>query len=89
METVIKMDKYKNFPKKQGLYEPQFEKDSCGVGFVCNISGEKSSDIIKQGLKVLERLAHRGAVGADPKTGDGAGILIQYPMNFLSRPVKR
>jgi len=89
METVIKMDKYKNFPKKQGLYEPQFEKDSCGVGFVCNISGEKSSDIIKQGLKVLERLAHRGAVGADPKTGDGAGILIQIPHEFFVSACKK
>ena len=66
-------------PKKQGLYDPQFEHDSCGVGFVCNISGERTNLTIRQGLEVLRRLSHRGAVGADPKTGDGAGILIQMP----------
>lgn len=60
-----------------------FHHDSCGVGFVCNIKGEKSYNIIKSGLEVLERLSHRGATGADPKTGDGAGILIQQPDEFL------
>ncbi|MEE8359768.1 MAG: glutamate synthase central domain-containing protein, partial [Candidatus Omnitrophota bacterium] len=73
----------RGFPKKQGLYDPQFEHDSCGVGFVCNVKGHKSNKIIKQGLEVLDRLSHRGAVGADPKTGDGAGILIQIPHEFL------
>ena len=73
------------FPKKQGLYDPQFEHDSCGVGFVCNIKGKKSSDIIRQGVEVLRRLSHRGAVGSDPKTGDGAGILIQTPHNFFAK----
>jgi len=71
------------FPKKQGLYDPQFEHDSCGVGFVCNIKGEKSYSVVGDGIKVLERLSHRGAVGADPNTGDGAGILIQIPHDFL------
>ncbi|MFH1576824.1 MAG: glutamate synthase large subunit [Candidatus Margulisiibacteriota bacterium] len=71
--------------KKQGLYDPQFEHDNCGVGFVVNINGQKSRDIIQQGLQVLKRLAHRGAVGADPKTGDGAGILIQIPHDFLAK----
>lgn len=84
--------KYKNklkynwcggLPKKQGLYDPQFEHDACGVGFVCNIKGKKSNDIVKQGLEVLRRLAHRGATGADPKTGDGAGLLIQFPHEFF------
>lgn len=70
-------------PKRQGLYDPRFEHDSCGVGFVCNIKGKKSHDIVKQGLEVLKRLAHRGATGADPKTGDGAGILIQFPHDFF------
>ncbi len=70
-------------PQKQGLYDPQFEHDSCGVGFVCNIKGNKSNDILKQGLEVLRHLAHRGACGADPKTGDGAGILIQFPHDFF------
>ncbi|MCQ9207075.1 MAG: glutamate synthase large subunit, partial [Omnitrophica bacterium] len=74
-----------HFPKKQGLYDPQFEKDSCGIGFVCNIRGEKSHTIVKQGLEVLKRLAHRGAVGSDPETGDGAGILIQVPHKFFAR----
>src|SRR4030043_907332 len=75
--------KYNHLPIKRGLYDPQFEHDSCGVGFVCNIKGKQSNDIIKQGLEVLRRLSHRGATGADPKTGDGAGILIQIPHNFF------
>ncbi len=72
-----------HFPRKQGLYDPQFEHSSCGVGFVCNIKGGKSYAIIRQGLEVLRRLAHRGATGSDPKTGDGAGILIQIPHQFF------
>jgi glutamate synthase domain-containing protein 2/glutamate synthase domain-containing protein 1/glutamate synthase domain-containing protein 3 len=71
------------FPKKQGLYDPQFERDSCGVGFVCDIKGKKSNDIVHLGLKALKRLLHRGATGADPKTGDGAGILMQIPHEFF------
>ncbi|MCX5706944.1 MAG: glutamate synthase large subunit, partial [Candidatus Omnitrophica bacterium] len=80
--------RYKRLPEKQGLYDPQFEHDSCGVGFVCNIKGKKSNEIIQQGLEVLSRLAHRGATGADPKTGDGAGILIQLPHEFLFKVCK-
>jgi glutamate synthase (NADPH/NADH) large chain len=75
--------------KKQGLYNPENEHDSCGVGFVCNINGEKSYDIVKKGLKILNRLAHRGAVGADPKTGDGAGILIQLPHEFFYKVTEK
>jgi len=75
--------KNRNFPEKQGLYDPRFEHDSCGVGFVCNIKGKKSHEIINQGLEVLTRLSHRGATGADPNTGDGAGILIQLPHEFF------
>ncbi|AKL94844.1 glutamate synthase ferredoxin dependend large subunit [Clostridium aceticum] len=71
------------YPSKQGLYDPQFEKDSCGVGFVASIKGEKTHDIVKKGLKVLVNLTHRGAVGSDPKTGDGAGILTQIPDEFF------
>ena len=66
-------------PVRQGLYDPRNEHDACGVGFVVNIKGRKSHDIIGQGLKILENLDHRGAVGADPLMGDGAGILIQTP----------
>jgi glutamate synthase (NADPH/NADH) large chain len=76
--------RYSQLPKKQGLYDPAFEHDACGVGFVCDIKGRKSNQIIKQGLEVLRRLAHRGATGADPKTGDGAGILIQIPHAFFA-----
>ena len=75
--------KYTHLPQKQGLYDPQFEHDSSGVGFVCNIKGKKSHDIVRQGLEILRRLAHRGATGADPKTGDGAGILIQFPHDLF------
>ena len=66
-------------PKKQGLYDPAFEKDSCGVGFVVHMKGEKSHEIVLQGLNILKRLEHRGACGSDPLTGDGAGLLIQIP----------
>jgi glutamate synthase (NADPH) large chain len=71
------------YPPAQGLYDPANERDSCGVGFVCNIKNTKSHAIVRQGLEILERLAHRGAVGADPKAGDGAGILVQIPDAFL------
>ncbi|MBT3184210.1 MAG: glutamate synthase large subunit [Nitrospina sp.] len=71
------------FPKKQGLYDPAFEKDSCGVGFVMNMKGEKSHEIIIQGLEILKKLEHRGACGSDAATGDGAGILIQIPHLFF------
>jgi len=70
-------------PGKQGLYDPANEHDACGVGFVADIKGRKSYDIISQGLAILERLTHRGAVGADPKAGDGAGILLQIPDAFF------
>lgn len=73
------------FPRRQGLYDPQYEKDSCGIGFVVNIKGKKSHDIVRKGLQVLENLTHRGAQGADSHTGDGAGILLQIPHAFLKR----
>ncbi len=72
-------------PKKQGLYNPQFEHDSCGVGFIVNIKGKKSHDIVRNGLKILENLTHRGACGCDPETGDGAGIMVQMPDAFLRK----
>ncbi|MBV9044439.1 MAG: glutamate synthase large subunit [Alphaproteobacteria bacterium] len=72
-----------DLPAKQGLYNPRNEHDSCGVGFVANIKGEKSHEIIEQGLQLLINLDHRGAVGADPLVGDGAGCLIQIPDALL------
>ena len=68
-----------------GLYQPAHEHDACGVGFVAHIAGQKSHAIVEQGLKILENLDHRGAVGADPLMGDGAGILIQIPDEFYPR----
>jgi len=70
-------------PPRQGLYDPANEHDACGVGFVANVKGHKSHEIVRQGLSILENLTHRGAVGADPCAGDGAGILIQIPDAFL------
>ncbi len=72
-------------PEKQGLYDPKFEHDACGMGFVVNIKGEKSHNIIDEALTVLENLNHRGASGADEYTGDGAGILVQIPHTFFKR----
>ena len=71
--------------RKQGLYDPRYEHDSCGVGVVASIKGEKSHDIIEKALQVLINLGHRGASGSDPKTGDGAGILVQMPHEFLAK----
>ena len=75
--------RFKHFPKKQGLYDPSYEHDACGVAFVCNVKGNRTNKLVKQGLEVLNRMVHRGAVGADPDTGDGAGILIQMPHTFF------
>jgi glutamate synthase (NADPH) large chain len=72
-------------PSPQGLYHPANERDACGIGFVANIKGEKSHDIIVKGIQVLLNLLHRGACGCDPETGDGAGLLIQIPHAFFAR----
>lgn len=74
---------YGSLPPKQGLYNPENEHDSCGVGFVAHIKGEKSHRIVEQGLTILKGVVHRGAVGADPKAGDGAGLLMQIPDAFF------
>ena len=70
-------------PAPQGLYDPQFEHDACGVAFLAQLSGEKSHDIVRQALTALENMEHRGASGAEPDSGDGAGILVQTPDDFL------
>ncbi len=73
------------YPKAQGLYSPSFEHDACGVGMICNLKGLKSHSIISDALQILENLSHRGACGCDEKTGDGAGILMQMPHEFISK----
>ncbi|MCH2373944.1 MAG: glutamate synthase subunit alpha, partial [Planctomycetes bacterium] len=73
------------FPRKQGLYDPQYEKDSCGVGFVAHIKGERSHQIVRDADEVLRSMTHRGACGCEPNTGDGAGILTALPHEFLAK----
>ena len=74
-------------PEKQGLYSPDYEHDNCGAGFICSLKGEKSNDIIHKALQILEKLEHRGAVSSDGRTGDGAGILIDIPHDFMVKNV--
>jgi len=76
-------------PGRQGLYDPAHERDACGVGFVANIRGERSHDVVHKGIQVLVNLEHRGACGCDPETGDGAGVLIQQPDAFWRREAAR
>ncbi len=76
-------------PRAQGLYDPRFEHDSCGIGFVVDVQGRKSHDVIEKGIQVLLNLEHRGACGCEKNTGDGAGILIQMPHAFLSEECGR
>jgi len=72
-------------PQKQGLYDPRYEHDSCGIGFVAQIKGIRSHSIVQKGLQILDNLSHRGAAGCDPCTGDGAGILIQIPHSLFRK----
>ncbi|MFZ0807068.1 MAG: hypothetical protein WAN03_12825, partial [Candidatus Sulfotelmatobacter sp.] len=72
-------------PPAQGLYDPRHEHDACGIGFVANVRGQRSHDIVQKGIEVLVNLTHRGACGCDPETGDGAGVLIQIPHDFFTR----
>src|SRR6478672_7243471 len=74
---------YSAFPEPQGLYDPDNESDSCGVAMVTDIQGRRSHGIVADGLIALEHLEHRGAAGAEPNSGDGAGILIQLPVDLL------
>ncbi len=76
-------------PTRSGLYDPNFEHDACGVGFVASIKREASHDIVRKGVDILLNLVHRGACGCDPLTGDGAGILIQIPHAFFARECER
>ncbi|MCB0035042.1 MAG: glutamate synthase subunit alpha, partial [Anaerolineales bacterium] len=79
--TVSQSQQYR--PPAQGLYDPQYERDACGMGFIVNIKGVKSHLVIEKALTMLENMEHRGARGAEPNTGDGAGILMQMPHSFL------
>src|SRR5262249_14906621 len=74
---------HRRMPTGQGVYDPTFEHDACGVGFVVDVHGRRSHELVDQGLTVLRNLDHRGASGSDPDTGDGAGILVQIPDAFL------
>jgi glutamate synthase (ferredoxin) len=76
-------------PPRQGLYDPWFEHDSCGVGFVVDIKGRKSNQILRQAIQVLRNLDHRGAAGSEANTGDGAGVLIQMPHAFLKEACRK
>src|SRR5262244_482892 len=76
-------------PPAQGLYDPALDKDSCGVGFIADIKGRRSHKLIEDALAILCNLEHRGAVGADPRAGDGAGILVQIPHKFFAKKVDR
>ncbi len=82
MEPVKLMNP--DLPPAQGLYDPSNEKDSCGVGFIADMKNRRSHEIVRQGLQILRNLDHRGAVGADPKLGDGCGILVQIPHRFFA-----
>ncbi|HBL46338.1 MAG TPA: glutamate synthase subunit alpha, partial [Planctomycetaceae bacterium] len=75
-------------PEAHGLYDPEFEHDSCGVGFVAHIKGERSHQIVLDADEMLRHMTHRGACGCEENTGDGAGILISMPHDFLARVVK-
>ena len=72
-------------PPKQGMYDPALEHDACGIGFVVNVQGKRSHEIVRQGLTILANLAHRGGAGSEDNTGDGAGILLQLPHRFFAR----
>ena len=71
--------------KNQGLYLKEFEHENCGAGFICNLNGDKTNQIIHDALNILIRLEHRGGVSSDGKTGDGAGLLIDIPHDFFTR----
>jgi glutamate synthase domain-containing protein 2/glutamate synthase domain-containing protein 1 len=77
------------YPKPQGLYDPTFEHDACGVGFICHIKGKASHKIVASALEMLERMNHRGACGCEPDSGDGAGILVRLPEPYLRKQMKK
>src|SRR5215204_3382976 len=88
MDLAAKTPAKIGFPPKQGLYDPAFEHDSCGVGFVAHIKGKRSHQILIDAEEVLRNMDHRGACGCEPNTGDGAGILTALPHEFLAKVIK-
>ncbi|HEV3204261.1 MAG TPA: hypothetical protein VGY77_07755, partial [Gemmataceae bacterium] len=81
--------KQTGIPCKQGLYDPHFEHDSCGVGFIVDLKSRKSHDIVEKAIHILLNLEHRGACGCEKNTGDGAGILLQTPHAFFLQECKK
>jgi glutamate synthase (NADPH/NADH) large chain len=81
--------RHTEFPPKQGLYDPQHEKDACGMGFVANIKGKASHEIVRQGLTMLVNMEHRGGQGSEPNSGDGAGIMLQIPHRFFAKEAEK
>src|SRR3990172_7150186 len=88
-ETQNNSSPFTSLPPKQGLYDPAYEHDSCGVGIVAHIKGHRSHQILIDAEEVLRNMDHRGACGCEPNTGDGAGILTALPHEFLKRVVRR
>ncbi|UCC53925.1 MAG: glutamate synthase subunit alpha, partial [Anaerolineaceae bacterium] len=85
LSSKQKQHNRQGWPKKQGLYDPVFEHDACGTGFIAHVKGKRSHQIVRQALTALENMSHRGASGSEPNTGDGAGILLQVPHAFLAK----
>lgn len=81
--------KHTELPVKQGLYDPQFEKDACGMGFVAHIKGTPSHNIVSNALTMLFNMEHRGGQGSEPNSGDGAGIMLQIPHRFFASEAQK
>ena len=89
MSSTLQEQIKTGFPEKHGLYDPAFEKDSCGVGFVAHIKGKPSHQIVLDAEIMLQRMEHRGGCGCEPTTGDGAGILTGVPQDFCAKVAKK
>jgi len=80
---------HKNYPEKMGLYNPSFEHDACGIGAVANIKGIKTHKVLEDALNILINLEHRGGIGSEENTGDGAGVLFQIPHRFFKQEAQK
>src|SRR5918992_3694882 len=79
----------RGLPSPQGLYDPRYEHDACGVGFVCHIKGQASNKVVSDALLMLENMNHRGACGCEPDSGDGAGIMVRTPDKFFRKVARK